>query len=38
MVPYAGNDADLQIQLITKFHEFDHFYDQLKQVADGRPN
>uniref|UniRef100_A0A7S2FDU5 Uncharacterized protein n=1 Tax=Florenciella parvula TaxID=236787 RepID=A0A7S2FDU5_9STRA len=34
MVPYGGggNDTELQIRLVTKFHEFDHFFDQLKQV------
>jgi len=32
LVPYAGNDTELQIRLVTKFQEFDHFFDQLKQV------
>jgi len=32
MVPYMGNDTELQIRLVTKFQEFDHFFDQLKQV------
>lgn len=31
MVPYGGggNDTELQIRLVTKFHEFDHFFDQV---------
>ena len=31
MVPYGGggNDTDLQIRLVTKFHEFDHFFNQV---------